>query len=219
LRLLGKLNNKKAGVAQLVEHPTCNRTAEGSIPFASKRKKMSRKKGHIPYMRKCDYCFGTFKKESPPQIYCCMQCRLFASCEIKSNGCWIYKKGKDLDGYGVISIKNKTDKAHQVAYLTFVGQIMKGMHVCHKCDNPSCINPVHLFLGTGRENMHDKIKKGRDRVKGEESVISKLTDDQVRSLRQDFINGIKYAQLGPKYNITPEQASNIVRRKVWKHLD
>ena len=170
-------------------------------------------------LKECRYCKKEFRKRLLSDVHCSLRCRLLHYSFQNDKGCWVWYRGKDWDGYGIISINDKSDKAHRISYKTFVEDFPENLQVLHKCDNPSCINPDHLFLGSNKDNMHDKIKKGRDRVRGEQSVISKLNDVQVRKLREDFKNGIKYSQLGPKYGITPEQASNIVRRKVWKHLE
>lgn len=87
-----------------------------------------------------------------------------------SNGCWIWQKSKNEKGYGRIQVKGKMWAAHRLSFTLSKGNILKGMVVCHSCDNPSCINPDHLWLGTMGENMLDMMKKGRGR-------ISKLSDE------------------------------------------
>lgn len=81
--------------------------------------------------------------------------------EVGSNGCheWIGSKSKK--GYGYFHHKGKTKKAYRISYELFYGPIPSGLHVCHICDNPSCVNPEHLFLGTNTDNYQDKIKKNR----------------------------------------------------------
>jgi hypothetical protein len=84
----------------------------------------------------------------------------------KSEECWVFTGGKDKDGYGQVQAAraakdNKVTRAHQLAYVAWVGEIKDGMLVCHTCDNPSCCNPEHLFLGTPSDNMQDMSKKGR----------------------------------------------------------
>lgn len=85
---------------------------------------------------------------------------------IKTASCWEWAKGKDKDGYGqchasYVAKKAGVTRAHQLAYITWVGKIPKGVFVCHTCDNPSCCNPKHLFLGTPLDNNKDMVKKGR----------------------------------------------------------
>lgn len=79
----------------------------------------------------------------------------------KTRKCWIWKSMRRLAGYGYMKINDRRVPAHRVSYEIFVGPIPKGMMVCHKCDNPPCVNPDHLFLGTGKDNFEDMRKKGR----------------------------------------------------------
>lgn len=78
-----------------------------------------------------------------------------------NTGCFNWTKGKDKDGYGKIRYNNQHMRTHRVMYLLHYGVNPDKLLVCHKCDNPSCINPEHLFLGTPKTNMEDKVSKGR----------------------------------------------------------
>lgn len=80
------------------------------------------------------------------------------------NGCWPFKGSRDKDGYGRVHLpKRKKIPAHRVSWILFEGEIPEKMLVCHSCDNPSCVNPNHLFIGTHQDNMDDCVGKGRKR--------------------------------------------------------
>ena len=100
------------------------------------------------------------------------------------------------------------------------GEVPDELHVLHKCDNPSCVNPHHLFLGTNFDNVQDKIQKGRMVIlKGEESPSSKLTEKKVRQMRRLKEQGYSYAELGRKFEVDISTARYICIRKLWKHID
>jgi len=80
--------------------------------------------------------------------------------KIPIGGCWIWTGAKHPDGYGSIKYKNQPWKVHRLSYLVYKGEIAESL-VLHSCDNPSCINPEHLFLGTASDNMKDMVSKGR----------------------------------------------------------
>jgi len=80
---------------------------------------------------------------------------------IEKDGCWEWTLHRNHSGYGLTHIGGKTRYAHRLMWEEVNGKIPEGMYVCHKCDNPSCINPDHLFLGTQLENMQDMVRKGR----------------------------------------------------------
>ena len=92
-----------------------------------------------------------------------MKAYLLSRIEIKDNGCWEWVKSKTSHGYGNFRDADKIKMAHKESYKLFVGSVPKGIFVCHHCDNPSCINPDHLFLGTHKDNMMDMVNKGRHR--------------------------------------------------------
>lgn len=124
-----------------------------------------------------------------------------------------------LSGYGGISIKGKNCYVHRYSYeLHF--EPPGDLHVCHKCDNPACVNPDHLFLGTDKDNRHDCINKDRH-IRGSKQWSSILTDDQVKEIRRRYkprckING--GGALGREFGVTNGAIWNIVTNKSWKHL-
>lgn len=79
----------------------------------------------------------------------------------RETDCWEWTKTHDKDGYGWINIEKRKDRAHRIAWIIINGSIPAGMCVLHHCDNPPCINPAHLWLGTRRDNTHDRMAKGR----------------------------------------------------------
>ena len=109
---------------------------------------------------------------------------------LSPSGCLEWQRGKDKNGYGqchaaVVAKKHKVSRAHQLAYVSVYGEIPPGMFVCHTCDNPSCCNVDHLFLGTPKDNVHDMLNKGRAKPPfGESSGNSKLKDHQEESLKR-----------------------------------
>lgn len=107
--------------------------------------------------------------------------------------------------------------ASRVAYELMVGPIPKGLSVLHRCDNPLCINPTHLFLGTQTDNMADMTSKGR-RAKGEQCRQAKLTADLVRSIRHRSEAGEAHLSISKDLGISKSSVYLIVLRKRWKHV-
>ena len=77
------------------------------------------------------------------------------------NGCWEWTGSVNDKGYGLIYVEGKSKRAHRITYQLFKSEIPKGLFICHHCDNPGCVNPEHLFVGTQKDNMQDCIRKGR----------------------------------------------------------
>lgn len=139
-----------------------------------------------------------------------------------TSGCWLW--GSTMTkGYGQIRVGKKSvgtlryGSAHRVSYTLFRGPIPDGMQVCHRCDNPACVNPDHLFLGTPLANMQDKHDKGRDRyARGEECTQAKLTANDVRQIRStDEPN----RQLASRYNVSEATIRRARKGVSWKHVE
>ena len=142
---------------------------------------------------------------------------------INDSGCWVYKGHLDRDGYGSINIDNQRMKAHRAAYLILVGEIPTGFFVCHRCDNPSCINPAHLFVGTHSDNERDKDLKGR-RLVTQLGKVSNLSKADVRAILREYksLTGIeldKYKTLAERYSCTMRTVERIVKRQFFKTVD
>lgn len=136
----------------------------------------------------------------------------------KSGDCWIWTAATSSDGYGHFSLFGMT-RAHRISYLLEVGSIPNGMFVCHHCDNPKCVRPDHLFLGTAKDNTHDAIKKGRFQTPGfgENNPHAKLTLEQVNEIRELAKNGpIVKAKIAALYGVHPQAIYEIVKGRSWR---
>ena len=171
---------------------------------------------HHRYCKKCDILF---KKDHRNQIYCSMDCRLKDRYTIDNYGCWIWTGGKDADGYGHTTFRNYTRKAHRMAYIAWKGEIPDGLQVCHTCDKPSCINPDHLFLGTIGENMRDKFSKGRQKVRGEESAVAIIKEQDVRDIFDMKEKGMTPSQISKNKGLGLVHVCQILKRRIWKHVE
>jgi hypothetical protein len=134
------------------------------------------------------------------------------------NECWEWLTGKNWGGYGIFSIDRRKHAAHRVSWQINIGPIPKGKFVCHKCDNPGCVNPNHLFVGTHRENMQDMIRKGRA-FRGYRINYHKLSSEQVEEIRLEYAQGsCRQVDLAHKHNISKTQIGRIVRGEDWPHI-
>lgn len=143
-------------------------------------------------------------------------------------GCWIWPGTTDVKGYGRLFIEKtpsgatKIVYAHRMAYELFCGVLPKGIESCHRCDNPPCIRPDHLFAGTHADNMADGRSKNRfnpcgaNQPRGEDSVKSKLTSEQARTIRECYALGdITMDALANRYGVYPATIHAIIRGKRW----
>jgi len=130
----------------------------------------------------------------------------------ETSGCWEVQGYVDKDGYTQVSGKG----AHRLAYELFVGSIPPGICVCHKCDNPRCCNPDHLFLGTQKDNIADMMRKGRKADRhGEKNTQNKLTEQQVLEIYH--ATGGQH-RIADRYGIDQSTVSNIKTGKLWGWL-
>lgn len=153
----------------------------------------------------------------------------------RGDGCWLWLGAKLKSGYGVIADGGKQTTAHRVAWELASGmRIPPGKYACHKCDNPSCVRPDHLFVGTPSDNMQDCVRKGRDNPaakahwgdsnparrnpairQGIKNSQAKLTEDQVREIRGSTErNGL----LAVRYGVSKSAVKMIRTRRSWKSL-
>lgn len=142
---------------------------------------------------------------------------------IKTNldSCWEWTATIDSCGYGRFGFRYKLLTSHRVAWELENGPIPKDLHVLHKCDNPSCCNPAHLFLGTHQDNMKDRDKKGRAKggsLKGENNPSCRFTEQQINEIRSMWENGIKQKIIAKKFKTSQPVISAIVNYKYWKHV-
>lgn len=135
-----------------------------------------------------------------------------------SGDCWEWIAGKNWQGYGVFKIDGKNMRSHRFSYSCVFGKIPDGMCVCHHCDNPGCVRPSHLFLGTKMDNTQDAIAKGRIDSRGEKNCKARLTEDDVYEIRRLHAIGVKEALLGKMWQITQSYTGKIINRKRWKHI-
>ena len=128
-------------------------------------------------------------------------------------GCWLWTGAVTKVGYGIChsAKRNKSASAHRVAYEAFVGDIPEDQIVAHVCDNRLCVNPDHLWLATHKENSGDMVQKKRS-ARGEKSGKSKLTYEQVQSIRESKLSN---AELGRIFNVTSENISCIKKNLTW----
>ena len=133
------------------------------------------------------------------------------------DACWTFLGATDKDGYGQFwdgDIQLMT-RAHQFSAKIHLGDCPKGMCVCHTCDNPSCVNPNHLFYGSALDNQKDKMKKNRQ-AKGESQGHSKLTNNQIEQIRARANEN--YKVLCKEFNLVPSTIYRIWHNQSWKHI-
>jgi len=197
------------------------------------------------YTYSCDTCGGSFLRK-PSEIrrnatkYCSPACqnplgpaaRFWQHVNLTGD-CWLWTANRQKAGYGRFWAEGATVSAHRFAYVLAYGVIPTGMDVCHRCDNPSCVRPSHLWLGTHDDNMADKTAKGRapkgdgngsrthpERLqRGEQHHGAKLTTPEVVAIRAlHAAGGMTYTAIGRRYGMDPTTISDIVRRHIWVHV-
>lgn len=144
----------------------------------------------------------------------------------KTGDCWVWMASKGPRGYGLFQIDGAAKRAHRVAWELIHGAIPAGLFVCHRCDNPSCVRPSHLFLGTDLENVADMHSKGRARkasgdrhwtkTNPENLNTAKLNPERVREIRRLHSEGVSTKDLAERFELGRLAIQRVVSRRTWR---
>lgn len=145
-----------------------------------------------------------------------LEARLFfgSNCPASLCDCWVWQGRREKGGYGRINDGRKTLLVHRASHTIYIGPIPAGLQVLHRCDNPPCWNPFHIWAGNQQENMDDCIAKGRH-ARGERIHLSKLNDANIPLIRSDPRST---TVLGLLYGVDPSVISRVKNRLIWKHV-
>jgi DNA-binding transcriptional regulator YiaG len=134
-------------------------------------------------------------------------------------GCWVWIGAKGSGGgYGLIKVGPKLMLAHRASYMEYVGDIPEGMLILHRCDNPPCINPEHLFAGTWADNMRDMVAKGRDKhgdTRGEKNGQHKLNLAEIEQIRDLLEWGMKQHVIAQAFGVSRSNIAMIKSGRIW----
>lgn len=138
----------------------------------------------------------------------------------KTDGCWLWTASLATAGYGRLNLgKAGRILAHRFSWELHTGPVPEGLFVCHHCDNPRCVNPAHLFLGTGADNSRDMVSKGRrPSTQGEQNPHAKLTTEQVKEIRAARQAGQTYKALAEQYGVTMCNVRFLCLGITWRNI-
>ena len=163
--------------------------------------------------RVCAHCAATFDGQARAK-YCSLACHIAFNSRQEENGCWTWLLFTDKDGYGRInSGLTQEITAHRASFESMHG-MSADKHVCHSCDNPSCVNPSHLFAGTDADNATDKVRKGRQ-ARGYKIPKTKLTEPDVRAIRADPRSNRAIAKA---YGVKGQTIDALKNGKTWGYV-
>lgn len=162
-------------------------------------------------------CNGVYQRSKPVDVTAEFMSRVRPN---HLSGCWEWTGAKNGLGYGLFRLNGKAQRAHRVSILLHKKKDPTNMVVCHACDNPSCVNPDHLWLGTQKDNMRDMRQKGRSAkapslLKGEKHPRSKLTSEQVLAILGDDRTHVAIAA---QYGVSKSLIRSIKSGKTWRHV-
>ena len=146
----------------------------------------------------------------------------------KQDECILWTGGRFYNGYGQFRLGKKKIKAHRFSFVIHKGPIPEGMLVCHRCDNPICVNPDHLWLGTSKQNSEDRDKKGRmgdcgacckkttGMFKGVKNPAAKITQADADSIRKKYTTGkYTYRKLAKIFYLSSASIANVIKERTW----
>lgn len=169
------------------------------------------KNGHT---KSCGECVNHITNEQYDSL---IASRILEHIHITESGCWEWQKGRHEFGYGWVSYRGRSQTAHTLSYKLFCGPT-NGMYVLHKCDNPSCCYPLHLFLGTQQDNIRDAMLKGR-MPHGESHWNATLTDSQVALIREMHRQGSPYCDISNAVQCSDVTVCKIITGHAWRHVE
>lgn len=200
----------------------------------------------MPYQKTCSTCGSVFTSRLKRGKTCSRHCgavlagRRFHPLDLaerfwshvaktEDGGCWNWQASRRRHGYGQMRIGSQRDGtrrnviASRLSWELHYGPPPPGLFVCHHCDNPSCVRPDHLFLGTAADNAHDAMHKGRmiapPRLCGDSSPSSKLTTASVTAIRAMWATGHwSLAALGRRFGVRYQSIRAIVTHRTWRHV-
>jgi hypothetical protein len=143
--------------------------------------------------------------------------------------CWEWSASRTQQGYGQFRMAGKSVRAHRAAWELANGSIPDGLFVCHRCDNPPCCNPAHLFLGTAEDNVRDMVAKGRHVrplrdesavkfPKGVECHAAKLTEEGVIDIRRRYDAGERGTAIAADFGVSRSLITLVGKRRAWRHV-
>lgn len=135
-----------------------------------------------------------------------------------SGDCWLWRASKDKDGYGHFRVHGQHIRAHRFSYILAHSFIPARLIVCHRCDNPSCVNPSHLLLGTHTDNIADRDAKKRT-AKGDRNGYAKIAAEAIPAIRKRYANGETQTALAIEYGVTQSAISRIIHHETWHHIE
>lgn len=171
----------------------------------------------------CKYCSASFSMPAcrlkVGMGHVCQACRHPSPADRfwrkvqKSDGCWLWTASRHPQGHGYASMDGRVQYAHRVSWTLTNGPVPEGLSVCHRCDNPPCVNPAHLFLGTHADNMGDMAQKGRAQAAALKR--SKLRPEDVREIIRLRSDGLTLQAIADRFSVTPSAIGLITRGQRW----
>lgn len=163
-------------------------------------------------LRTCVTCGTSFPRVFRLQKHCSIKCRLLSEVAISTDTeCWEWVGSKHYFGYGEFSWNGKYYRSHRVSYCVFRGPIPSGMQINHTCDNPSCVNPNHLYCGDQSDNCRDASQRER-------SGVAKLTKADIPLIRDLLSKGVPQTKVASLFHISQPVISEIKLKKIWRHV-